>query len=163
MRVLIAGVGNIFLGDDGFGCEVARRLAEEPLPSDVRVVDFGIRGVHLAYEMLEGYELVVIVDATQRGGPPGTLYLIEADAQLPDTFPGLSTVDAHGMDPARALALAHTLGAVRARVLVVGCEPANLEERIGLSEPVASAVEQAVRMVRELVDAHRANQTHNGR
>lgn len=155
MSVLVAGVGNIFLGDDGFGCEVARRLSGEPLPPGVRVVDFGIRGVHLAYEMLEGYDLVVIVDATQRGGAPGTLYLIDPEA--PPRGEGRAApdvVDAHGIDPASALELANTLGGMSARVLVVGCEPATLEDGIGLSEPVAAAVEEAVRMIRELIDAY---------
>jgi hydrogenase maturation protease len=155
MKVLVAGVGNIFLGDDGFGCEVARRLSGEPLPPGVRVVDFGIRGVHLAYEVLEGYDLVVIVDATQRGGQPGTLYLIDPDATPSgEGRPAPDVVDAHGMDPASALELAKTLGGTSARVLVVGCEPATLEEGIGLSEPVAGAVGEAVRMIRDLIDAY---------
>jgi hydrogenase maturation protease len=153
-RVLVAGVGNIFLGDDGFGVEVARRLADEELPEDVRVADFGIRGVHLAYELLDGYDTAILVDATPRGGPPGTVYVIEpeppaaGDAGDPVAAP---LMDAHAMEPDAVLGLLHVLGANSVRVLVVGCEPAEVTERIGLSEPVERAVGDAVLMVRELL------------
>jgi hydrogenase maturation protease len=147
-RVLVAGVGNIFFGDDGFGVEVVRRLGAEGLPEGVKAVDFGIRGVHLAYELLEDYDAVILVDATPRGGPPGTLYLIEPSADGPDA-PGL--IDAHGLDPASVLNLVGQLGGTRARVVVVGCEPATLEEGIGLSPPVAAAVPEAVRVIRRLL------------
>lgn len=147
-RVLVAGVGNIFFGDDGFGVEVVRRLRAEELPAGVKVVDFGIRGVHLAYELLEDYDAVILVDATPRGGPPGTLYLIEPAA---DAAEGPGLVDAHGLDPASVLSLVGQLGGTSARVLVVGCEPATLEEGIGLSAPVAAAVPDAVRVIRKLL------------
>ncbi len=147
-RVLVAGVGNIFFGDDGFGVEVVRRLGAEGLPEGVKAVDFGIRGVHLAYELLEDYDAVILVDATPRGGPPGTLYLIEPSADGPDA-PGL--IDAHGLDLASVLNLLGQLGGTRARVVVVGCEPATLEEGIGLSPPVAAAVPEAVRVIRRLL------------
>jgi hydrogenase maturation protease len=158
--VLVAGVGNVFLGDDGFGVEVARRLAGEPLPPWVRVGDFGIRGVHLAYELLEGYEAAILVDASPRGEPPGTVYVIEPDLDgQPDPGgafqpePGVM-VDAHGMEPDAVFALLKALGGRIPRLLVVGCEPAEVTERMGLSPPVAGAVDQAVAVVRELIDEH---------
>src|SRR5579862_1578103 len=125
MRMLVAGVGNIFLGDDGFGVEVVRRLAAQSLPADVEVHDFGIRGLHLAYQMLDaGYGTTVLVDATPRGGTPGSLYLSE-----PELDPaGKSPPDAHSMDPAAVLGAVKALGGTAGRVLIVGCEPASLEE-----------------------------------
>jgi hydrogenase maturation protease len=152
-RVLVAGVGNVFLADDGFGVEVVRRLADRPQPAGVEVADFGIRGMDLAYELQEDYDAVVIVDAVPRGKPPGTLYVIEAE---PD--PGVRVVDTHGMDPVRVLALAQTLGRVPGRVLVVGCEPAvrmtGDEEEIvmELSAPVIAALDQAVAIVESLLE-----------
>jgi hydrogenase maturation protease len=145
---LVAGVGNIFLGDDGFGVEVARRLAQQAWPENVRVADFGIRGIHLAYQLLDGYETLILVDAMQRGGPPGTLYVMEAE----DSGPPLALADAHGMDPRSVLGMVRTLGGSVGRVLVVGCEPAETGERIGLSEPVERAATEAVRVVRTLVE-----------
>ncbi|MFJ8471027.1 hydrogenase maturation protease [Kitasatospora sp. NPDC094011] len=156
-KVLVAGVGNIFLGDDGFGVETVRRLAAHPLPAGVELVDVGVRGVDLAYRLLDGYRTAVLVDATCRGGAPGTVYLIEAAAE-PLEVPVL---DGHRMGPDAVLGLLATLaagtgGSVPRRVLVVGCEPASLEEGIGLSEPVAAAVEQAVRVVLRAVAEERA-------
>lgn len=153
-RVLVAGVGNIFLGDDGFGVEVARRLKNVELPPDVKVSDFGIRGVHLAYELLDGYDLVIIVDASPRGGEPGTLYVIEPEepeAPDPDEVPPL---DAHGMDPAAVLALLGVLGGHVDRLLVVGCEPAVADEGMTLSPAVEAAVDPAVTLVQELINEH---------
>ncbi|MGV9264094.1 hydrogenase maturation protease [Kitasatospora sp. NPDC003701] len=153
-RVLVAGVGNIFLGDDGFGVETVRRLAGHPLPPDVELVDIGVRGVHLAYQLLDGYRTLVLVDATARGGEPGTVYLIEADAGPVES----PVLDGHRMGPDAVLALLATLaagtgGSPPGRVLVVGCEPASLEEGIGLSAPVAAAVEEAVGVVLRIVGA----------
>jgi hydrogenase maturation protease len=158
-RMLVAGVGNVFLGDDGFGVEVARRLAGERLPGWVRVADFGIRGVHLAYEMLEGYEAVILVDAAPRGEAPGTVYVIEPDLDArPAGFPGPAEpgvlVDAHGMEPDAVFALLKALGGDIPELLVVGCEPAEVTERMGLSPAVAGAVDQAVAVVRELIGEH---------
>ncbi len=155
-RVLVAGIGNIFHSDDGFGSEVARRLltAPDPLPEGVKVTDFGIRGIHLAYELLDGYDTAILVDATQQGGEPGTLYVMEPDVDAIETENGLAEAgiaDAHGMDPASVLALLRSLGGGVERLLVVGCEPADVEDGMGLSEPVARAVDEAVRVVRELV------------
>ncbi len=153
--VLVAGIGNIFLGDDGFGVEVAQRLLRESFSDDVKVADFGIRGLHLAYELLDGYALAILIDAAPRGGVPGTVYVIEPDlGHLPsEDAPDAPAIDAHGMDPVAVLAMAKALGGDMGRVLIVGCEPAEIEERIGLSESVGGAVEEAVRVVRELVAA----------
>ncbi len=154
-HTLVAGIGNIFLSDDGFGPEVAWRLLAGPVPEGVKVADFGIRGVHLAYELLDGYDTAILVDATPQGGDPGTLYVIEADIDDVENDNGLAEagmVDAHGMDPASVLALLRSLGAGAGRVVVVGCEPQCVEDGLGLSDPVSRAVDAAVRVVRELVN-----------
>ncbi|MER5637965.1 hydrogenase maturation protease [Kitasatospora sp. NPDC002227] len=153
-RVLVAGIGNIFLSDDGFGVETLRRLREHPLPPAVELLDVGVRGVHLAYQVLDGYRLLVLVDATARGGEPGTVYLIEPEAGPVEEL----VMDGHRMGPDSVLALLGTLaagtdGSPPERVLVVGCEPQSLAEGIGLSAPVAAAVEEAVRLVLEVVGA----------
>jgi hydrogenase maturation protease len=153
-RVLVAGIGNIFNSDDGFGSEVARRLLTEPVPEGVKVTDFGIRGIHLAYELLDGYDTAILIDATQQGGEPGTIYVMEPDIDAIESESGLAEAgiaDAHGMDPASVLALLRSLGGGVERLLVVGCEPADVEEGMGLSEPVAQAVDEAVRVIRELL------------
>lgn len=155
-RILVAGIGNIFLGDDGFGVEVARQLAGRAFPEGVRVADFGIRGLDLAYALLDDYDAVIFVDTASRGGKPGTLYLIEPEMDQT----GEVTLDAHGMDPVKVLALARALGARLARTFVVGCEPARMlvaqddeeEVLVELSEPVRAAVDEAVTMVESLVD-----------
>ncbi|MER5961356.1 hydrogenase maturation protease [Streptomyces sp. NPDC002057] len=156
-RTLVAGVGNIFLGDDAFGVETVRRLAQEELPSSVQLTDVGVRGVHLAYELLDGWDTLVLVDVTARGGEPGALYLIDASA-ADDRGSGTepAPLDGHRMTPDAVLALLDTLcagtgAAPPRRILVVGCEPACLDEGIGLSPQVAAAVPDAVRMVAELV------------
>lgn len=154
-RTLVAGIGNIFLGDDGFGVETAARLADRPLPDRVDVVDIGIRGVHLAYQLLDGYDTVVLIDATARGGAPGTLYVIDAGEQA-GSEAGTVPLDGHRMSPDAVLALLGTLcagtgGTPPRRMLVVGCEPADMEEGIGLSPQVAAAVPEAVRLVTDLV------------
>jgi hydrogenase maturation protease len=151
-HTLVACVGNIFLGDDGFGVEVARRLAARELPPGVMVTDFGIRGIHLAYELAEkSYPTVILVDATPRGGEPGTVYLIEPDLdRLGD--PAAGQADAHGMDPQTVFTLLRTLGGKAGGVLIVGCEPASTEEEMGLSEPVSAAVEEAVKLVLEILE-----------
>ena len=154
-RILVAGVGNVFLGDDGFGVEVVRRLAGRGLPDGVEVVDFGIRGMDLAYALQGDYEAVVFVDATPRGEEPGTVYLIEPEIEED----GEVVLDTHGMDPAKVIKLARALGARPTRTLVVGCEPQVLvsgedyEDMImELSEPVRAAVEVAVKLVESLVE-----------
>ena len=167
-RMLIAGVGNIFLGDDGFGAEVARRLAAADLPDWVRVADYGISGMHLAYDLAEGYETTVLVDASPRGGEPGTVYLLEVDAGNPPAAWESPLLDAHGMQPDVVFRMLGLLGADAGRVLVVGCEPAGVDEGIGLSAPVAAAVDEAVRVVLDLVreagpDSHRPAVADNRR
>jgi hydrogenase maturation protease len=154
-RVLIAGIGNIFLGDDGFGVEVVRRLADRPLPEGVEVKDFGIRGMDLAYALQDDYGLVVFVDAAPRGGEPGTLYLIEPEIE----DDGEATLDTHGMDPVKVIKLSRALGARPTRTLVVGCEPQVVlggedydEMLMELSEPVRAAVEEAVKLLESLVE-----------
>ncbi|MFF4586274.1 hydrogenase maturation protease [Streptomyces sp. NPDC001388] len=152
---LVAGIGNIFLGDDGFGVETARRLAERDLPGHTEVVDIGVRGVHLAYQLLDGYDTLVLVDATARGEAPGTLYVIEYDGPGGGTA-AVPALDGHRMTPDTVLALLGTLcagtgGQPPRRVLIVGCEPASTEEGIGLSPPVSDAVPRAVRLIEELL------------
>lgn len=154
-RILVAGIGNIFLSDDGFGVEVAAGLMGLTWPEGVTVEDVGIRGVHLAYQLLDGYDLLVLVDAVGRGDPPGTLTLFEPvlDAGDPGIEPSVAaqSLDSHGMNPAVVLSLAQRLGARLGRVVVVGCEPAVLDDGIGLSEPVKAAVGPAIAAVVELV------------
>lgn len=147
-RVLVAGVGNVFLGDDGFGVEVARRLAARALPEDVRVADYGIRAVHLAYD-LDGYDALVLVDAHARGDEPGTLYVLEP-AAAGSSSPS-PVMDAHGMTPDAVLGLFATLGGRLDRTLIVGCEPADCSEGMALTAAVAAAVEPAVVLVRDLL------------
>ena len=154
-RVLIAGVGNIFLGDDGFGVEVVKRLAGRELPESVEVKDFGIRGLDLVYALQDDYEVVVFVDATPRGEEPGTVYLIEPEIEEV----GELTLDTHGMDPVKVIKFARALGARPKRTLVVGCEPQVVvsgedydEMLMELSEPVRAAVEEAVKLVESLVE-----------
>jgi hydrogenase maturation protease len=154
-RILIAGVGNIFLGDDGFGVEVVRRLAERELPEGVEVVDFGIRGLDLAYALQKDYEVVVFVDATPRGEEPGTVYLLEPEIEED----GEVSLDTHGMDPVKVIKLSRALGARPTRTLVVGCEPQVVlggedydDMLMELSEPVRAAVGEAVKLVESLVE-----------
>ncbi len=148
-RVLVAGVGNVFLGDDGFGVAVADRLAGQLMPEGVKIGDFGIRSVHLAYELLDGYDSLVLIDAVGRGDPPGTLSVLEAAP--PPAEAQLAAMDAHGMDPEAVLNMVASLGGRVGRVLVVGCEPALVSEHLGLSEEVAAVVDQAVTIVMALV------------
>jgi hydrogenase maturation protease len=146
-KTLVAGIGNIFNSDDGFGSEVARQLAKQEMPVGVHVEDYGIRGVHLAYELLEGYDLVVLVDALARGDPPGTVYVMEPSLDFDDVPP----LDSHQMDPRAVLGMVAEMGGTIGQLLLVGCEPVSVEEGIGLSAPVAGAVESAVRVVQELI------------
>jgi hydrogenase maturation protease len=156
MRILIAGIGNIFHGDDAFGVEVVGRLSKRSLPVEARVVDFGIRGFDLAYALLDGYDITILVDATSRGGEAGTLYTIEID---PDAPSGLDEpridVATHGMNPMRVLQMAKSMGGTTGRILLVGCEPETLgseeEGQMGLSATVAAAVETAANVVEALV------------
>ena len=174
--MLVAGIGNIFLGDDGFGVEVVSRLAGAELPDRVRVLDYGIRGMHLAYDLASGYDAAILIDAAPRGEAPGTIYVIEPDLSAgpadadprpedPDLQPDAPEADgalaaspffdAHGMQPDVVFTMLDQLSEQRpGRILVVGCEPATVEYGIGLSEPVAAAVDEAVRVVLGLVAEH---------
>ncbi|HYR91771.1 MAG TPA: hydrogenase maturation protease [Terriglobia bacterium] len=149
--ILVAGIGNIFFGDDAFGSEVARRLWSRDLPEGVRVVDFGIRGIDLVYALLDGHDTVIIVDAAPRGGPPGTLYVIEPDLNQVEP----TGLEAHSMDLMRVLALARNMGAELHRVRIVGCEPESLgsqeEGRMGLSPPVNAALDEAIGIIESLI------------
>jgi hydrogenase maturation protease len=149
-RVLVAGIGNLFLTDDGFGSEVARRLAAVPVPDGVKVVDFGIRGMHLAYELLDGYDALVVVDALPGKGSPGDLSVLEVG---PDDL-GEGELDAHGMAPVAVLASLGQLGGTLPQTYVVGCQPADVGEGIGLSSRVEAAVEPAVDLVLDVLREH---------
>ena len=151
-RILIACVGNIFLGDDGFGTEVAQRLERRPLPPGVILKDFGIRALDLAYALLDPHELIILVDACARGGEPGTVYLLEPDPSEEHTSGAL--VSAHAMNPTGVLRMVNSMGGPSGKVLIVGCEPLDLgseEGKLGLSDPVLAAVDQAVVMIETLV------------
>ncbi len=152
-RILVAGVGNIFLGDDAFGVEVAHALAQRPVSGQAEIRDFGIRGYDLAYALVEGYEAVILVDAVHRGEAPGTVYLIEPDLVNPGPL-DQAGLDAHCLDPVQVLQFAETLGPIPARVYLVGCEPESLDDpngRIGLSETVQVSVGRAVELVESLL------------
>ena len=156
MTVLVVGVGNIFLGDDGFGVEVVRRLSGVDLPDWVTVVDYGIRGMHLAYDLVAAeHDLTIMVDATAQGDPPGTVYVIELDVPDPaDTGGPAPLLDAHGMQPDVVMGLIAVLGGHPGRVLLVGCEPAVLDHRMSLSPAVEQAVDTALRVVVDLIDKY---------
>ena len=156
-KVLIAGVGNIFLGDDAFGVEVAQRMSNLPLREGVEVVDFGMRSYDLAYALMEDWDLVILVDAVPRGGQPGTVYTIEPelpDSGAPDANPGFN---AHTMNPVSVLQMVAALGGKCAQLLLVGCEPHTVDTdeggRIGLSAPVAAAVDEAIQVIQQLIAA----------
>ena len=153
-RVLVAGIGNIFLGDDAFGVEVAQRLLRQPWPEGVRVFDFGIRSLDLAYTLSDGYDAALLIDAMPRGEPPGTLFVLEPDLSTLDGA-GPAPLETHGMDPVKVLQVVQSLGSRPARILVLGCEPEPLaadEEVMGLSPPVEAAIDEAVRLAGSLVE-----------
>ena len=150
-RVLVAGIGNIFFGDDGFGVAVAQKLEGAPMPEGTRVVDFGIRGVHLAYELLEPHDLLVLVDATSRDGAPGTLYLIDPESD-PHALANAAP-DSHTMDPCAVLAAVQQMGGTLPKTRIVGCEPDAVDEGIGLSATVQQAIEPAIAMIRRLIES----------
>ena len=150
-RTLVAGVGNIFLRDDAFGVEVVRLLAGHPVPDGVEIRDFGIRGVHLAYELLDGCDLFVLVDAAARGEPPGTVTVLEVEVPEPDPTAG-PVIDAHSLTPDGIFALLGSLGGRPRRSLLVACEPADVGAGMGLSEPVQEAVPHAARVVLQILE-----------
>jgi hydrogenase maturation protease len=148
-RVLVAGIGNVFFGDDAFGVEVARKLKDAPLPSGTKVMDVGIRGVHLAFELLEPIDMLVLVDCAARGGTPGTLYLI--DPEVDDWPCADGQPDAHVMNPRAVLAAVKEMGGTIPATRIVGCEPADVTEGMYLSEPVRQAIGPAVEMIQRLL------------
>ncbi len=150
-RILVAGIGNIFFGDDGFGCEVARRLALDPPIDGVTVKDFGIAGIHLAYELVDGYDLAILIDAIETPDPPGTLSVIE-----PHVDEATGPADAHSMDPRAVLAQVQAMDGATTRFRLVGCTPADTGEGIGLSPMVEGAIDEALEQVRLLISAELA-------
>ncbi|HEX3797131.1 MAG TPA: hydrogenase maturation protease [Verrucomicrobiae bacterium] len=154
MKILVAGIGNIFYGDDAFGCEVARELKRVKLPENVTVTDFGIRSYDLAYALTNDFDAIILVDATTRGQAPGTVYLIEPDMNHLNELDRTS-VDAHSMDPVAVIQMAQSLGGgVRGKLFLVGCEPAMVENEDGaleLSEKVKAAIPGAMAMIGELI------------
>ena len=156
-RILVAGIGNIFLGDDGFGTEVIRRMAAEPQPLGVVIRDFGIRGFDLAYALNEPWDAVIFVDALSRDEKPGTVFVLEPSLEELETLE--QDVQPHGMHPLQAIRLAKSLGELPPRLLVVGCEPADLggeNGTMGLSREVEAAVEVAIQTIQQLVSEARS-------
>jgi len=152
-RILVAGIGNIFCGDDAFGCEVVKQLKQSDLPAETTVTDFGIRSLDLAYALIDGYDAVVLVDAIPNTGQPGTVYLIEPDLNRLDGLDGIG-VAAHDMNPMTALKIAQRAGGVKGKLFLIGCEPSVLDDQDGsmeLSEPVRTAVPRAMEMIRSLI------------
>jgi hydrogenase maturation protease len=163
-QILVAGIGNAWLCDDGFGGEVARRLEGRELPAGVTVADFGSGGLNLAYEVMRGYDALVLIDVSRQGGAPGTLYLMEVDEE--DFAAGIEdgeTIDPHGLDPATVLRFVHAVGGWPGKVVVIACEPAEVEEMgIGLTEVVAGAVDQAVDLVLSTIMELRTDAAYAG-
>jgi hydrogenase maturation protease len=154
-RTLVAGVGNVFQRDDAFGVEVIRLLADRPRPAGVEIADFGIRGVHLVYELLDGCDLFVLVDAAQRGCAPGTVTVLEvepADMARQQAADGTGVLDAHGLAPDEIFAMLASMGNHPRRSLVVACEPADVSAGMGLSDQVREALPQAVRAVEAILE-----------
>jgi hydrogenase maturation protease len=152
-KILVAGIGNIFLGDDAFGSEVARQLMDERLPPEVRVMDLGIRTYDLAYAVMDGYDVTILVDLTAQGQVPGTVYLLEPDLNQLDQL-DTNLADAHSMDPARALQMVRRFGSTPGKLYLIGCEPAILEVedgQIGMSDTVQASVPHAIKMIKTLV------------
>ena len=158
-QILVAGIGNAWLGDDGFGGEVVKRLEARELPSGVTVADFGIGGLDLAYEVMRGYDGLVLVDISRQGGEPGTLYVMEPDEQ--DIAAGIEDgelLDPHGMDPQTVLRFVRAVGGWPGKVVVIACEPAEVEEMgIGLSAGVSAAVDHAAELVATTIEELRAD------
>jgi len=155
--ILIAGIGNIFLGDDAFGCEVVKELSRRELPDNLRVVDFGIRGFDLAYAMLDEPDLTIFIDAAPRGNAPGTLYTIEPDLSELESFEGDVGLETHGMNPMKVLQMVKSMGGKFKKVLLVGCEPETFGPEEGLFElsiVVQAAVPEAAKIVEGLVNEH---------
>jgi hydrogenase maturation protease len=158
-RILVAGIGNAWMMDDGFGGAVAKRLGERELPPEAAVFDFGSGGLDLAYELMRGYDAAILVDVSRQGGEPGTLYVMEPDEQeIEAGIEDGQTIDPHGMDPQTVLRFVKSLGAWPGKVVVVACEPAVVEQMgMGLSDPVGGAVDAAVELVATTIDELRTD------
>jgi hydrogenase maturation protease len=158
-RILVAGIGNTFMSDDGFGSEVAKRLEQRELPPEAAVFDFGTGGLDLAYEVMRGYDALILVDISRQGGEPGTLYVMEADEEEVDAgIEDGQVLNPHGMDPQTVLRFVKTLGAWPGKVVVVACEPAVVEEMgMELSAQVTAAVDGAVALVLEQIEELRSD------
>ena len=154
LKILIAGIGNIFNGDDGFGVEVVRKLQERALPDDVNVIDFGIRSFDLAFALVDGYQAVILVDALQRKESPGTLYLFEPDLDHADELMPVA-MEGHGLHPAQVLKLATLYGNLPERIFLIGCEPMTVtfseEGQLGLSPPVQANLDEAIKLIESLI------------
>ena len=152
-RILVAGVGNAWLSDDGFGGEVAKRLQERELASGVSVVDFGTGGLDLAYEVMRGYDALILIDVSRQGGLPGTLYVMEADEESVESeIEDGAVIDPHGMDPRTVLRFVKTVGGWPGKVIVIACEPTQVDEMgIGLSAQVAGSVDRAIEVVEQQI------------
>jgi hydrogenase maturation protease len=152
-NILVAGIGNIFFGDDAFGCEVVKQLLERPIPAGVTIKDFGIRSYDLAYAIMDGPDATIFIDATSRGEPPGTIFLIEPELNPLDNKSD-EVVNAHSMNPVRVLQMVRSMGGKPGRLFLVGCEPAVLETAegaISLSQPVQAAIAKAIEMIDSLI------------
>jgi hydrogenase maturation protease len=165
-RILVAGIGNIFLGDDAFGSEVAQRLMRQMLGLGVEVMDLGIRSLDLMYALIDGYDAAILIAAVPRGEPPGTLFLIEPRIDAPaDADATCVMLDGHTMDPVKVLRAAGSMGMLPRRLLIVGCEPTPLpgdeEMQMEMSSPVSAAIDEAVSMVCEIVSSLRAGRSDN--
>jgi len=160
-RILVAGVGNAWLRDDGFGGEVARRLEQRRLPEGVAVMDAGTGGLDLAYEVMRGYDALVILDVSRQGGEPGTLYVMEVpEESVEGKIDDGEAINPHSMDPQTVLRFVRSIGAWPGKVVVIACEPADVEEMgFGLSAEVGSAVERAVEVVLETAGDLRVSAT----
>ena len=163
-QILVAGVGNAWLQDDAFGGECARRLEATGVPSGVTVMDFGTGGLDLAYEIMRGYDALVIIAASRRGGEPGTLYVIEPSmAEIASSIEDGDAINPHGMDPHTVLRFVNAFGGFSGRVVVIGCEPGEVDDvGLGLTAPVEAAVERALAMVRETIDELRTDAAYAG-
>lgn len=153
-RILIAGIGNAWLRDDGFGGEVARRLQERELPEGVAVMDAGTGGLDLAYEVMRGYDALLMLDVSRQGGEPGTLYVMEVDEQSVDAkIEDGETLNPHGMDPQTVLRFVRSIGAWPGKVVIIACEPGEVEQLgFGLTPDVQAAVDQAVALAAQTAD-----------
>lgn len=164
-RILVAGIGNMFLGDDGFGVVVAQALAKKSQPHGVDVIDFGIRGVDLTFKLMDGYDAAILIDTALRGGPPGSLYVIEPTEAAPVEAQTILS-NAHAVHPANALALVKAMGGKLSTLRLVACEPKSISEdepdlTVGLSPEVSAAVAPAMDLVEEILSELReGDSTH---